>query len=94
VIDNIESKISDLRSLPKGQAKDDLLTFYSEGAVQFRYFKDAWRNHVAHLREEYDRDQARSILTHTCDFMEHLAKNLREIQIPKLDVSQSPATGS
>ena len=94
MIDNIESKISDLRSLPKGQAKDDLLTFYSEGAVQFRYFKDAWRNHVAHLREEYDRDQARSILTHTCDFMEHLAKNLREIPIPKLDVSQSPATGS
>jgi hypothetical protein len=49
VIAQIESKIKKMRELPRSDKKDEDLTFYSNLAVQFRYFKEAWRNHVAHL---------------------------------------------
>jgi hypothetical protein len=75
VIERIEKKIRELDALKKGQQKDATLKFYSEAAVQFRYFKDAWRNHVAHLREVYDADQAHSILLHVRDFMKELAEH-------------------
>jgi hypothetical protein len=42
--------------------------------MQFRYFKDAWRNHVDHGREHYDEHQADTILTHTIDFMVFLVE--------------------
>lgn len=79
VIAQIESKIRAMQNLPKSDEKDDKLSFFSELAVQFRYFKDAWRNHVAHLREEYDKDQAHSILVHVRDFMELASTKLREL---------------
>jgi hypothetical protein len=76
VIDRIEAKIREKeKALKKGQEKDATLKFYSQAAVQFRYFKDAWRNHVAHLREVYDPDQAHSILMHVRDFMKELTKH-------------------
>lgn len=74
IIDQIEKKIREFEALKKGVEKDEKLTFYSNAAVQFRYFKDAWRNHVAHLRERYDADQAHSILIHVRDFILHLAE--------------------
>jgi hypothetical protein len=76
VIDKIEAEIRKLEQLPKGQIKDEKLKFYSNVAVQFRYFKDAWRNHVAHFREKYDEHQALSILIHVRDFMEYLSVGL------------------
>jgi hypothetical protein len=82
IIDNIESKIRALESLPKGQQKDEKLKFYSDAAVQFRYFKDAWRNHIAHFREQYDEHMALSILIHVRDFIEHLSTRLSELPVP------------
>jgi len=79
IIDQIEAKIRSLEAMKKGKEKDAQLTFYSEAAVQFRYFKDAWRNHVAHQREEYDADQAHSVLIHVRDFMAQLAGRLKEV---------------
>jgi hypothetical protein len=79
VIDGIEKKIRELEGMKTGQVKDAKLKAYSEAAVQFRYFKDAWRNHVAHLRATYDDDQAHSTLVHVRDFMKQLtAMGLKE----------------
>lgn len=87
IIQLIEAKIVDMRkALPKGDLRDDLVTFHAQAASQFRYFKDAWRNHVAHMRDVYDRDMAHSIMTHTKDFMEHLSTRLNELPIPALSV--------
>ncbi len=81
IIDQIEKKIRELESLKKGPEKDEKLSFYSNAAVQFRYFKDAWRNHVAHLREQYDADQAHSILIHVRDFIRDLGEpKLKELE--------------
>lgn len=71
IIDGIEKAIRAMEQLPKGQKVD--LTFHSEAAVQFRYFKDAWRNHVSHSRESYDEYESRIIMDHVRDFMQHLA---------------------
>lgn len=75
IIESIEKKIRNLeQQLPKGQAKSDTLKFYSESASQFIYFKNAWRNHVAHARDTYDGEQAKLILEHVGYFMGFLAE--------------------
>jgi hypothetical protein len=75
IIELIEKEISKReKSLPKGMAKSDELKFLSSAAVQFRYFKEAWRNHVAHSRITYDDMEARRIMNHVHQFMDELAK--------------------
>lgn len=74
IIDQIEKAIRDLEALPKSQHKSDDLQYYSAAAIQFRYFKDAWRNHVSHARKDYDEQDAESILTHVRNFMGQLAQ--------------------
>lgn len=58
---------------PRGPEKTARLQVYSELAAQFRYFKDAWRNHVSHSRAFYDEREAQSVWAHTRDFMITLA---------------------
>lgn len=52
--------------------------FYSEAALEFRHFKNAWRNHVMHLRLTFDEERARKINDHVRDFMTHLSTKLSE----------------
>lgn len=52
--------------------------FFSEAALSFRYFKNAWRNHAMHGRDTYDRREAREILSHATGLMDHLAVKLSE----------------
>jgi hypothetical protein len=74
IIELIEKEIRKLEQLPAGPAKADMLKMYSEAASQFFYFKNAWRNHVAHARDTYDPEQAEKIFIHVGDFMGFLAK--------------------
>jgi hypothetical protein len=79
IIEKIESTIRDQeKQLPKGTQKSEKMQFYSEAAKEFRYFKDAWRNHVAHSREKYGETEALRVLSHVRDFMQHLATRLKE----------------
>lgn len=78
VIEQIESKVKDLKNLPKGQQKSEDQQFYSEAAKEFSYFKDAWRNHVMHGRASYEKPEAERIHEHVRHFMNHLAKRLKE----------------
>lgn len=64
IIEKIESTIDAMKSLPKGRRKSDDLKFYSEVAKEFRYLKDAWRNHVMHTRTFYDEHQAMGVMAH------------------------------
>ena len=76
IIDQIEAKIRSLEGMSKGREKSEKIRFCSEAASQFRYFKDAWRNHVAHSRASYDGREAFAIWEHTRDFMVTLAQRL------------------
>jgi hypothetical protein len=78
VIEGIDAKIVSMKALAKGQPKSDELTFHSKAAVQYWYFKEAWRNHVAHSRDVYSDHQARTIITHVTDFIEQLATRIKE----------------
>jgi hypothetical protein len=37
------------------------------------FFKDAWRNHIMHVRDVYDAGRATSIWQHVQEFMNKLA---------------------
>jgi hypothetical protein len=62
IIDQIEKKISEIEKTPKSKLKSDKLKYYSSAAIQFRYFKEAWRNHCMHARVWYDIHTALSIM--------------------------------
>jgi len=78
ILNQIESKIKDIHNLPKSTQKSDDQKFYSQAALQFRYFKDGARVRVAHARDEFTESQALSILNHTCEFFEALSSRLKE----------------
>ncbi len=52
--------------------------FFGQAALEFRFFKDAWRNHTMHARAKYDWDEAKLISEHVKAFMVHLATRLQE----------------
>jgi len=75
----IQDKIRPYATLPRGDVlREKYDNLYSGCAAQFGFFKDAWRNHVAHDREDYDKDKAHSILEHVRYFMESLSTRLHE----------------
>lgn len=74
VIDQIEKEIRNLEQTPKSSLKTEKLQFYSEAASGFRYFKNAWRNHVSHSRANYDEREAIVIYNNVQAFMQILAK--------------------
>ena len=76
VIDQIEKRVRAMEYEPRSAQKSELVQFYSEGCAEFRYFKDAWRNHVSHSRTSYDVYGAERVLTHVRDFTRHLATRL------------------
>lgn len=77
VIKGIEDGIATRRNTnkPGGLTEKDRaeITHYSDAASQFRYFKDAWRNHVSHARVSYSERDAEKVWTHTKEFMQALA---------------------
>ncbi len=77
IIERLESKI---RKIDKGLGPDwkEQQQFYSEVACEFMFFKDAWRNHVMHGRDEYDDERTENIYNHVCQFMRHLAEGFRK----------------
>lgn len=82
IIDKLDSELGGQTRLvaqkSKSQGKDDELKFYANASLQFRYFKDAWRNDTAHFRESYDSDEARTVLTHVKNFMITLSQRIKE----------------
>lgn len=73
VIDQIEKKIREMEQEKKSPEKIERLKVLSAAAVQFRYFKDAWRNHVAHAHVHYDSHSGPKIWEHVRSFMQSLA---------------------
>ena len=48
------------------------LQFLSEAIVEFKYFKDGWRNYVSYAKVPYDAQQANQILNHVTSFIGRL----------------------
>lgn len=79
ILRRIEEKIGPYANLPRGDLlRDRYDNLYAGCASHFRYLKDGWRNHVAHMREVYDKTKARTALDHVRDFMESLSTRIHE----------------
>jgi hypothetical protein len=78
IIDGIEKNIKSMNSTTYGVDWKIKRRFYSEAALQFLYFKNAWRNYVMHGRTPYDEQQAEVIFNSVREFMRHLATQLKE----------------
>jgi hypothetical protein len=63
--------------------KTDHEPFYSDAASSFHLFKNAWRNHIMHGKENYNEEQARRIFDNVGAFMSHLATRLSELESEK-----------
>jgi hypothetical protein len=78
VLKDCEDKISEMGQPPAEPTWKADKEFYSEAALNFRFFKDAWRNHVSHGRHTYEKRNAYDIMVHVAGFMDHLAKRISE----------------
>jgi hypothetical protein len=68
IIERVESKIRQMGPADGDDWKTEQKNF-SDAATQFMFFKDAWRNHVMHVRDVYDEGRATSISQHVHEFM-------------------------
>ena len=77
ILNDIEKRVNALGPQDGSDWRADK-EFYSQAVVEFRFFKDAWRNHVAHGRARYNEGEARNIFEHIRSFMEWLSGRLSE----------------
>lgn len=73
IINDVELAINKINGPSVGSDWKLKKQFYSGTAKDFRYFKDAWRNHAMHYREHYEAAEALTILNHVQAFMKQLA---------------------
>jgi hypothetical protein len=77
IIEGIEKAV---RAIDPAFGSDwkDQQKFYGEAARHLMFIKNSWRNHVMHVRDEYDEGKALSILQHTRELTTHLSEKLSE----------------
>jgi hypothetical protein len=84
--EEIDRRHHALFQTPKGQtpptakvakATKKLLDPCRQAAIEFSYFTENWRNHIAHVRATYDENDAKKVLEHVRSFMEVIATKLR-----------------
>lgn len=74
VIEEVEKKIRKMDSTFGTDWKEQQ-KFCSQAATHFMFLKDAWRNHVMHVRDvPYDPGRAFSVFGHVREFMQALAE--------------------
>ena len=78
LLKTLEDAEEAIRNYPKTLAREAQYEFYHGAMMELKRFKNKFRNRVMHTREEYDRDEARSALTHVRDFMKILAGKISE----------------
>jgi HEPN domain-containing protein len=78
LIERTEAEIKKLDILPKGSDRERKQMVYSEMAMQMRFIKNAWRNHVMHGRAVYGEKDAREIWWHVKRTVEKACGELTE----------------
>lgn len=81
VLDQIVSVVRGMRKDPQFNCLPDCKEqqeFYSQAVSHFGVLKDAWRNHVMHVRGKYTAEEAEVIFVDVRAFMKKLAERLAE----------------
>lgn len=74
----IEDAETAIQSNPRTLAREAQLEFYHGAMMEFKRFKNVFRNRIMHTRDDYDRDQAHSAFGHVGAFMQILASRISE----------------
>ena len=78
IFKGLEDAEKQLQSFPKTKARESQFEFYHGALVEFRAFKNLYRDRNAHARRVYDEYEARSALEHVSSFMRILATKISE----------------
>lgn len=78
ILNQMNAQIQSIENTPKSPQRDSNLSFFSEGAAQFRFFKNGWRMKTAHGRGEFNEPQALEAIEHVRSFLEIISKRLKE----------------
>jgi hypothetical protein len=73
--DRVDKKIDKMK---RGKAKQAAQQFYYPILQDIQGIRDAWRNHVAHVRSSYDREGALAICSHVERLMKTLSTKVAE----------------
>jgi len=72
----VDKRLSHLRP---GPSKDAKQRFYGSVLHDFHNFKDAWRNHVMHTRDEFGEAEAMRVLSYVERFMDEIASHISPV---------------
>ena len=75
VIAAIQVKIADIRKVPRGPKRQELLRAYSSAADHCEYMKDIWRNEASHARRRYSQAESLDAIERVRGFIESLPKS-------------------
>jgi hypothetical protein len=78
IIKELETEELKIQGYPKTLARESQLQFYHGAMMEFRAFKNKFRNSVMHSRDIYDDHEAQSAFVHVRDFMRTLASHVSE----------------
>ena len=70
---NVNAEVKRREQTKKVHNRNDELKVLGQAALQFRHFKNAWRNDAAHGREYYDEREATVVFDAVKVFMQHMA---------------------
>lgn len=78
IIRELEKTEIAIQGYPATLAREAQFEFYHGAMMEFKRFKNKFRNRIMHTREDYDRDEAHSAFTHVRAFMQILATRIAE----------------
>jgi len=67
-----------IQGFPQTLAREAQFAFYHGALMQYRAFKNVFRNSIMHTRDSYDRDEALSVFNKVKEFMGILASRIKE----------------
>jgi hypothetical protein len=78
LIIELEDAEREIQQFPQTLARESQFAFYHGAMMQFRSFKNVFRNRVMHTRESFDRDAAASAVKQVGGLMRILASKIKE----------------
>jgi hypothetical protein len=78
IIREIEKAEAAIQGYPKTLAREAQFDFYHGVNMEFKRFKNKFRNKIMHTRDSYDRDEAHSAFAHVKAFMQILSTKISE----------------
>jgi hypothetical protein len=85
MVRELETAESEIQGFPQTLARERQFQFYHGALIQYRSFKNVFRNQIMHARERYDRFQALSAYHSVKNLMQILASEIKEgVRTPKI----------